>query len=181
MSFSYEYMLIRQHYGQDKAKRSGVPLLRHIDEGLAILSHLGAGSAIKAAWCLHPLVQSDEMLEQNFDRLAENVHGERLMLAMEYRNQANRWLSDKVQRGEHRIIWREGVPTPGPIQAVKLMLIADKVQNYKDFDLHHLSRHPRSDELTVYFKAWHDALGLSAEDLRVLRAVAVAAPSPHKT
>ena len=180
MSFAYEYMLIRQHYEEATAKRSGVPLIRHIDEGLAILSHLGAGSAIKAAWCLHPLVQSDEMLDLNFDRLAENVHGERLMLSMEYRNQANRWLSDKVYLGEHRIIWRAGVPTPGPLQAVKLMLIADKVQNHKDFDLYHLSRHPRSDELAVYFKAWHDALGLSAEDLRELRAVAAAAPSPYK-
>lgn len=180
MSFPYEYMLIRHHYKDDKAKRSGIPLMRHIDEGLAILRHLGAGSAVQAAWCLHPLVQSDEMLEQNFDRLAENVQGERLMLAMEYRNQANRWLSSKVSRGEHRTIWRDGVPTPGPIQAVKLMLIADKVQNYKDFDLYHLSRHPRSDELAVYFKAWHDALGLSAEELRELCDIAARAPSPHK-
>lgn len=180
MSFPYEYMLIRHHYKDDKAKRSGIPLMRHIDEGLAILRHLGAGSAVQAAWCLHPLMQSDEMLAQNFDRLAENIQGERLMLAMEYRNQANHWLSVKVYLDEHSQPCCIGLPNPGPIKSVRLMLIADKVQNYKDFDLHHRNRHPRSDQLAAYFKAWHEALGIGPDELKELCEVAAHAPSPYK-
>lgn len=180
MSFAYEYMLIRHHYQEQTAKRSGVRLIRHIDEGLAILTHLGAANATKAAWCLHPLVQHDEMLAQNFDRLAENVHGERLMLVMEYRNQANNWLSVRVSMDEHNQPWCLGLPSVGPLESVQLMLIADKVQNYKDFDLYHRDRHPRSAQLAAYFRAWHEALDLTPEEVEKLCVVAAAAPSPYK-
>lgn len=84
---------------------------------------------------------------------------------MEYRSQANAWLSDKVIKvplmgiGPTTHCVPNGVPTPGPLADVRDMLIADKIQNYKDFIIYHRGTHPRSDELDTYFEAW----------LRVLR------------
>ena len=40
MQDSREYRAIAAHYGSRTAKRSGVPLIRHIDQGLAILRHM---------------------------------------------------------------------------------------------------------------------------------------------
>ena len=43
------------------------------------------------------------------------------------------------------------------------MLIADKVQNMKDFITYHYKKHKRSDELMGYFNKWLDALDVSTE------------------
>ena len=40
------------------------------------------------------------------------------------------------------------------------MLIADKIQNYKDFQLFHENTHPRSDRLKEYFLEWFDKLNV---------------------
>lgn len=42
-SIAVELGLIEDHYGEDTAKRSGVPKLNHIYEGLHVLSRIGAG------------------------------------------------------------------------------------------------------------------------------------------
>lgn len=34
------------------------------------------------------------------------------------------------------------------------MLLADKIQNRKDFRMYHLGKHERSDELEAYFNLW---------------------------
>jgi hypothetical protein len=44
------------------------------------------------------------------------------------------------------------------------MLIADKVQNRKDFELYHEATHPRSKELAMYFRLWLEKLGVSEEN-----------------
>lgn len=44
---------------------------------------------------------------------------------------------------------------------VQHMLIADKVQNRKDFECYHLGTHPRSAERLPYFKNWLEVLGIS--------------------
>ena len=46
------------------------------------------------------------------------------------------------------------------------MLVADKVQNLKDFVLHHLGSHKRSDELYRYYHRWLQHLGVDALDHR---------------
>ena len=43
------------------------------------------------------------------------------------------------------------------------ILIADKIQNRKDFELYHLGKHERSDELDSYFKNWLERLNISEE------------------
>jgi hypothetical protein len=41
------------------------------------------------------------------------------------------------------------------------MLIADKGQNRKDFELHHARTHPRAAELRSYFANWLGRLTIS--------------------
>lgn len=151
------YEMISSHYEGKVAKRSGVPYMKHIDEGLIILDKIHANKATKAAYCLHPLVQGDADLVNNFcEVVRENSLLIPVMLAMEYRSVANEYLSTRVisDISEIRL---------SPLSMVNQMLIADKVQNRKDFDLYHKGKHPRSKELEQYFENWLRRLGVSEE------------------
>lgn len=155
MSKAYE--LIVEHYALQCAKRSRVPLINHINEGLQILTWLGESQRAKDAFCIHPMLQSDKDLSANWKEVADACDSEVIMLAMEYRSVANEYLSDKVLT-----IMPENVRL-SPIPAVNNMLIADKVQNRKDFEIYHLGTHPRSNELERYFKVWLHRLGVSED------------------
>lgn len=173
---SEEYAAVAALYGERRAERSGVPLIRHIDEGLAVMTGLDAnvGREAMRAYCLHPLFQNDaELKTAGVAYVAPSRHRHwplPVMLAMEYRHRANAWLSDKVsgQRwtdSDGTVIVNDlpsllGLPDPGPLEEVKHMLIADKVQNRKDFLRYHLGTHKRSEELDVYFKVWLKMLGV---------------------
>lgn len=177
-----EHALVSKFYGDRTAERSGVPLMNHINEGLIVLQWIDADIATLRAWCLHPLVQRDEDLAANYNRLrdlwlAENMDPAVLMLAMEYRNQANAWLSDKVSLvwgadgATARLAWRPklaGAPSTGPLTGVKHMLIADKVQNYKDFRTYHSKSHERAQELEAYFEKWLQVLGVTEQEYKRL-------------
>lgn len=155
MTTTPAYKLIEEYYGGQRAERSQVFMMRHIDEGLTILGRINASVAAKNAYCLHPLVQSDEALAANIKLLADNkdMHRYILMLAMEYRNTANRTLSFTPNINKPSDI------ITSPIHEVNDMLIADKVQNYKDF-LRYQERHPRWAELDNYFCLWLQRLGI---------------------
>lgn len=184
MQWSAEYVAIRRFYGDRCAKRSGVPLINHIDEGIAIIDELmdleqkttSWNMAMRAAraYCLHPLFQHDDELAKVYAGNMDCYNSREVMLAMEYRARANEWLSDKVvdastysysEDGSKRKVVeryeRIGEPTPGVLPEVRMMLIADKVQNYKDFIAHHRGTHARSKELDLYFQTWLEALGLN--------------------
>ena len=149
---SHEYQLIKTFYGDRVARRSQVPLINHINEGLIILDSISATEGAKRAFCIHPLLQHDDDLRTNY-MMVEHVTGAHvMMLAMEYRSVANEFLSDKMDL----------VTVPdirlSPLKEVNDMLVADKVQNYKDFVTHHYDKHPRSDKLNEYFHRWLDKL-----------------------
>ena len=150
---------ITDHYGERTAQRSGVPLINHIKEGLIVMKAIGASESAMCAFCIHPLFQADADLAFN-RRRAESFDPFVMMLVMEYRNQANRWLSDKIGMKHAGFYWRAGPPSPGPLLEVRDMLIADKVQNRADFLIHHRATHPRGAELAFYFEGWLDALGI---------------------
>lgn len=159
MSFK-EYKAVKRFYDKKVAERSGVPLIKHIDEGLIILDALKASAITQRAWCLHPMLQPDAALKANLRELTTMTDSLRVVaVAMEYRNKANAWLSDKVRKTPLGIMF-DGAPDPGPLLHVKKMLIADKVQNYKDFLTYHDGKHERSDELNAYFERWLTVLGL---------------------
>ena len=76
-----------------------------------------------------------------------------LALAVEYRSVANEFLSDKIVPGDDAETAAKRIRL-SPLSAVNKMLIADKVQNRKDFITYHRGTHPRSAELDIYFDAW---------------------------
>ncbi len=149
-----EYRAIAAHYGTRVAARSQVPLIHHIDEGLAILAHLGASAAAQRAYCLHPLVQEDAELAARASRLHELSDDPVVIaLAFEYRNVANAALSSRPISSAADI-------SLSPLSEVNAMLVADKVQNRADFLAHHLGTHTRSDALDRYFRLWLERLGI---------------------
>lgn len=157
---TYEYRAIRDFYGTDCAKRSGVQLMQHIDEGLAILKSIGASMAAQCAYCLHPLVQGDDVYAQHYDRLKvdSKISLVSLERAVEYRHYANMYLCKPETDSWTLATMAEKIgfiPTD-----VHHMLIADKRQNFKDFMRHHFGTHERSLELTRYFNNWLEYLGV---------------------
>lgn len=160
-----ELAAITKFYDGKSAKRSGVPLINHIHEGIVVLTEIHAWHRAFAGWCLHPLVQSDEALTSNLKMLMSlDTSPRNMALAMEYRAVANAWLSDKVPEPGILI----GEPRLSPIKCVNDMLRADKVQNRKDFETYHKGTHPRSAELDLYFKVWLDALDVTEEQYQYL-------------
>jgi len=119
--------------------------MNHIDEGLAILNWIGASENAKKAYCLHPIYQGDADLLKNFNKY--DIDSEVMLLVMEYRSVANEYLSMNFvdYPSEIRL---------SPLKDVNDILIADKIQNYKDFELYHKGKHKRSRELDDYFKNW---------------------------
>lgn len=149
-----EYKLIQNYYGDKRAKRSGLYYMNHIDEGIAILRWLKASKSVEQAYCLHPLFQMNEDLALNvfmkLPRLEPNV----LILVMEYRAVANNYLSYMLPKKFIEL---------SPLAEVNQMLVADKIQNRKDFELHHKGVHKNSNRLDDYFKDWMNALNISEE------------------
>jgi hypothetical protein len=144
-----EYLCISEFYGDRVAERSRVRLMNHIDEGITILKQLGADDMVKRAFCLHPIVQNDEQVDVSWS--------DALPLAHEYKEVANAYLccpeNDDIQTPE-QVFQKVGIMSDG----CRLMLLADKIQNQKDFGLHHLGVHARSSQLSRYFSLWIEAL-----------------------
>lgn len=94
-----EYSLVKRFYGVSRAERSQVPKINHINEGLAIMDHIGASIAAMQAYCLHPLFQNDAELSSDgvAAALTPGLNPYAILLVMEYRQRANAWLSDKVE------------------------------------------------------------------------------------
>jgi glutamate racemase len=155
------YRLIRDYYGEKKAERSQVPLIQHIHEGLTILEELGVNLATQEAYCLHPIFQADEALHENYLKSYKGIDNLVILLALEYRNIANQYLSKREIQTIDEI-------NLSPLKEVNLMLVADKVQNRKDFEIYHLQNHPRSKELQQYFRNWLQRLEISEEKYQEL-------------
>ncbi|QFZ84583.1 hypothetical protein GFK26_18315 [Variovorax paradoxus] len=175
-----EYRAIAEFYGVAIAERSRVPLINHIHEGLVVMDKINASLHSMRAWCLHPLFQADKDLAQTAQRLGPfwEFDPHCILLAMEYRYRANAWLSDKVTKSiwqgqsaverVHPNVQVSGLPTPGDLEEVWHMLIADKVQNCKDFLTHHKGKHARSYELEIYFGHWLKALDVDEDEFNAL-------------
>lgn len=152
-----EYQLVSEFYENKQAKRSKVPYMNHIDEGLGVLYKIGASEWAMRGYCLHPLFQMNTDLANN-EVFFEQVNSRSLALAMEYRNIANAYLSSR------KISSLEDIAL-SPLKDVNDMLIADKVQNYKDFLKHHDGEHERSFQLQAYFNNWFRRLGVDYNEL----------------
>ena len=170
------WRLIARHYGDRRARRSAAFLLRHIEQGLAILKHLDGSTACAQAWSIHPLVQDPviwEAMTTDPSRPFAAIPDDAMALAVGYRDAANAFLSADVDvpgRG------------PGPVAdpEVRAMLVADKVQNRADFERHHLGVHLRSDALVRYFRLWLDFLDVDEARYADLVAIMSAVPTPNE-
>lgn len=151
---NYCQRMIEIYYGDRVAERSQVPLINHINEGVKILEELGCDTNTIDAFRIHPLVQSDEALKGFMKTNWALIEPKTVLLAMEYRQWANTWLSDKVYKDDRAVPTYNTSPNSGPLKEVAYLLWADKLQNYKDFLLYHKDTHPRSLELTLYFETW---------------------------
>ncbi len=158
MDNNIHYHAIQEFYGNQKAQRSQVPLINHINEGLAILDILAAPLEAKEAFCLHPLLQQDndllDSLTNNQLLINNKLNNSSVILAMEYRAMANTYLLPNCTGPKDEI-------KLSLIEEVNLMLVADKVQNRKDFEIYHQKTHNKSDILAVYFNNWLRVLGIS--------------------
>ncbi len=154
----HEFNLISEFYGDRRARRSGLPLINHVVEGIRILKDYGEPESTVRAWCLHPMVQGDADLERTLSQgLLQRASPVAVALAMEYRFRANSYLSYMPPNKE---------PSWGHVSAVRVMLIADKVQNRKDFE-QHLADHPEvrnGERLRVYYKQWLNALKVDEDE-----------------
>lgn len=158
LSHTAEYRLIANYYNARVANRSGVPLINHIVEGDHILLVTGASIQTRKGFLLHPLLQNDNDFSNNIHILNNSyIDQYAVHLALEYRNIANQYLSKRIVSSVDEIAL-------SPIQQVNDMLVADKIQNYKDFILYHRSSHPRSAELTDYFENWLARLNIKDFD-----------------
>lgn len=158
------YKAIQEYYGDDRAQRSGVYLMNHIDEGITIMNAIGASDKAIEAYCLHPLFQNDKDLLVNLHRTVEfDPHV--MTLVMEYRHKANLYLcrpnTDHFKTADVNGVVGQLIPE------VRDMLIADKIQNQKDFLKYHYGKHSRSDQLNQYFHNWIEYLNPPQEALDV--------------
>ena len=142
---SKEYKIIADFYGHSRAERSQIPLLHYIDEGLEFLAEQQASKNAMLAFCLHPIVQNNELIDV--------IWSDGNLLALEYSQRASSYLC-KPETDYVRTLddIRELV---GPItHDCLLMLLADTRQSQKDFIEHHKGTHDRSRELDRYFNLW---------------------------
>lgn len=144
-----EYNTILNFYRDGRTTRSGVLLMNHIDEGIAILRGLKASDNTIAAYCLHPIVQNDEDVDVTWSAAYP--------LACEYRDKANSYL---CRTETDHIVDAAGVRALVGVMSRECaqLLLADKIQNQKDFLIYHAATHTRRRELKRYFELWLDYL-----------------------
>ena len=151
------YEIIKKHYEGRVASRSGLPYMNHINEGLKILNYLGVIQEVKDAFCLHPIFQMDDSFYELTREFINKIDPYVLFLTMEYRAVANSYRPiDHFADRKLRI---------SVIPGVNLMLVADKVQNRKDYEIYQDINY----ELASYFKLWLSALSVSEDEYEKMR------------
>lgn len=161
-----EFEIVRRFYYGLSAKRTGLPYIRHIEQGCQILVQMRASEHAIRGFCLHPIVQDDnDLLSFRFEtRTAETmIRPFSWMLAMEYRKLANSYLSKHYAAGDER--WR--YVELSPLEDVNNMLIADKVQNRHDYELFIRGKFDSKAD-NNYYKWWLRKLNVSEMKYRDL-------------
>jgi len=158
-----ELKIIEDFYGDEIAKRSGVKYISHIHEGLQVLDQINAREVSKRAYCVHPIFQVPAYLRRTIkEDIYRKLDPEVILLAMEYRNKANAYVCrERTDHFEMKDMPHMVLPE------VRDMLIADKVQNYKDFLKYHKGTHKRSNQLDRYFNMWFKHLNINYNDFKI--------------
>lgn len=151
------YTMVRDYYGDNKTERSDVYYMNHIREGIVVLHELFKywskhihmnWDEVFACYCLHPIYQNyangDESCEEYI-----YIKSEYDEVGFEYARVANAYLSTRVIDDLDDIDFKTS-------KAVKFALVADKIQNYKDFIKYHHLTHKGRRRLFNYFHNWFD-------------------------
>ena len=143
--YTKEYETISKFYSDKRAKRSNVLLMNHINEGLHILIEMKRPLIEQKAFAIHPIVQNSENIDTSWSDAYE--------LACEYKKVANSYLcrpeNDDINNLSDMYL-KVGHMSLG----CAYNLLADKIQNQKDFLIYHSKTHNRKKELSVYFNNW---------------------------
>jgi hypothetical protein len=151
-NFEKSYILTKEKLSPFFAKRSGLNYMKHVDDGLILLDRMNVADYVKEAFCIHPLLQSDKDLSENFFIVSNTASQKAFGLALEYRNIANSYLSNKTV----------DVISLSPLSEVNFMLKADKIQNYMDFlNFQDCNKVENWNSLDVYFKRWLSRLTMT--------------------
>lgn len=137
-----------------RASRSGVSYMNHIIEGAYFLTEImPAPDEFVEAFLVHPIFQDPdiptEILQLYVDKF--ELSTDVVSAAFKYRIAANEFLPKDIYTGK--------LPPVVTEQGIKFMLIADKVQNLKDFLRYFDKESPRHNPLTRYFDTWLTTLG----------------------
>ena len=170
MSLPLAIEAISEFYGDQKAERSGVPYMNHIHEGLEIMRYRKSiGFTVThesmEAFALHPIMQADNGLANGIDYLSRYEFSTKvLLLVMEYRKSANSYLTKPDAN--------RNMSSPSDIYVinneVREMLVADKIQNYKDFVKYFDTKDSRYMYLFDYFQNWMMYLNVTNYDYNFL-------------
>ena len=164
------YPIIGIAYKGKTAKRSGLPYINHINEGVYIfVRKFGWIEDPISAYCVHPVFQTDKQLKRTIAGEIDisQLTSTAIVMAMEYRRVANAYLSTNKVRTSDEI-------ELSPLPSVNQMLAADKIQNKKDFvsKLYKTSNRPAyhraCDRYIQYFDSWLSALGVSPDEYEEL-------------
>lgn len=157
-----EFAVIKEAYRGKIAHRSGLPYMNHIFEGVLIIAQIDPrDQAPVMEFCLHPIFQSDDAIVSiDTDREPfSSLTRRQFLYCMEYRKTANAYSINHPVREPKSI----GL---SPLKDVNTMLIADKVQNKKDFTRHIEHANERTGfkkaaaKTRQYFDSWLAALGV---------------------
>ena len=163
---SNPYVTISKYLGNDYTYKSKKFKMDHIDEGLAVMEWRKASKFAKSAFCLHPMVQDD-------CDLRKHKRGKELSLpdsmvpmpvlinVMEFRATANEYRLFNHPRRKIKNIYDI---RKSPLKDVDEMLIADKVQDRKDFEIYGVYGDEK--EHVEYFKNWLERLDIKEEDYK---------------
>jgi len=161
----YDYYNLIYEYFKDKRTSKSVSYMKHIDEGIKILENINAGKLTIEAYILHPFIQcfnlkgangkiimTQEEMEKYFN--IYEIEPEIIAKLFLYRKFANSYLcsseTDYISYKQVKFLLI-GLHN---YQDIVKMLIADKIQNYKDFLKYRKNDHKRSKELDYYFNIW---------------------------
>jgi len=160
----YKYYKVISKFYKGKSTSKGIPYTNHIDEGIGHLENLHVDDTTINAFILHPFVQcvnlvgtygktllTEKELEKhiNIFEIEPDIAHELLL----YRKYANSYLC-RPETDDYA--YHEAVAAVEGLEQypnVVKMLIADKLQNFKDF-LKYRQDHPRKVPLTYYFRFW---------------------------
>ena len=155
----HKYYNVISEFYKNKQTSKGIPYINHIDEGVGHLENLHVSDVVVNAFILHPFVQcvnlqgtykecllTEKELEKhiNIFEIKPEIAYELLL----YRKFANSYLCRPETDNYSIIEAYEDVKDLANYQNTIRMLIADKLQNFKDFLLYRKDNHPRSKYLT---------------------------------